>query len=27
VRDLGGPGTPVLVDSPDGTVRATVSAG
>ncbi|MER6165307.1 cytidine deaminase [Streptomyces violaceorubidus] len=27
VRDLGGPGTPVLVASPDGTVRATVSAG
>ncbi|CAM5256278.1 Cytidine deaminase OS=Streptomyces tendae OX=1932 GN=GUR47_09710 PE=4 SV=1 [Streptomyces tendae] len=27
VRDLGGPGTPVLVAAPDGTVRATVSAG
>ncbi|PPS86681.1 cytidine deaminase [Streptomyces sp. MH60] len=27
VRDLGGPRTPVLVASPDGTVRATVSAG
>ncbi|MFA3872541.1 cytidine deaminase [Streptomyces sp. MMCC 100] len=27
VRDLGGPGTPVLVAGPDGTVRATVSAG
>ncbi|MEU1869325.1 cytidine deaminase [Streptomyces sp. NPDC048376] len=27
VRDLGGPATPVLVASPDGTVRATVSAG
>ncbi|MFI1754565.1 cytidine deaminase [Streptomyces sp. NPDC020571] len=27
VRDLGGPQTPVLVASPDGTVRATVSAG
>ncbi|GHI95782.1 cytidine deaminase [Streptomyces olivaceus] len=26
VRDLGGPGTPVLVASPDGTVRASVSA-
>ncbi|MFG3245411.1 cytidine deaminase [Streptomyces sp. NPDC048187] len=27
VRDLGGPGTPVLVAGPDGTVRAAVSAG
>ncbi|CAM5413717.1 cytidine deaminase [Streptomyces aurantiogriseus] len=27
VRDLGGAGTPVLVASPDGTVRLTVSAG
>ncbi|MER6342933.1 cytidine deaminase [Streptomyces sp. NPDC001595] len=27
VRDLGGPGTPVLVAAPDGTVRATVTAG
>ncbi|MER5182143.1 cytidine deaminase [Streptomyces sp. NPDC002896] len=27
VRDLGGAGTPVLVAGPDGTVRATVSAG
>ncbi|MEW2446366.1 cytidine deaminase [Streptomyces parvulus] len=27
VRDLGGPATPVLVAAPDGTVRATVSAG
>ncbi|MFD9390629.1 cytidine deaminase [Streptomyces sp. NPDC060000] len=27
VRDLGGPGTPVLVAAPDGTVRLTVSAG
>ncbi|MDQ1045438.1 cytidine deaminase [Streptomyces sp. V4I2] len=27
VRDLGGPQTPVLVAGPDGTVRATVSAG
>ncbi|MEU3899687.1 cytidine deaminase [Streptomyces sp. NPDC045251] len=27
VRDLGGPGTPVLVAAPDGTVRETVSAG
>ncbi|WP_217170029.1 cytidine deaminase [Streptomyces sp. AC512_CC834] len=27
VRDLGGPGTPVLVAGPDGTVRETVSAG
>ncbi|MEU8734604.1 cytidine deaminase [Streptomyces tendae] len=27
VRDLGGAGTPVLVAAPDGTVRATVSAG
>ncbi|CAL9450973.1 hypothetical protein SUDANB150_05183 [Streptomyces sp. enrichment culture] len=27
VRDLGGPETPVLVAGPDGTVRATVSAG
>ncbi|MFD5965805.1 cytidine deaminase [Streptomyces sp. NPDC060311] len=27
VRDLGGPQTPVLVASPDGTVRETVSAG
>ncbi|AKZ55636.1 hypothetical protein SAM23877_2587 [Streptomyces ambofaciens ATCC 23877] len=27
VRDLGGPGTPVLVAAPDGTVRDTVSAG
>ena len=27
VRDLGGPGTPVLVAGPDGTVRATVTAG
>lgn len=27
VRDLGGPDTPVLVASPDGTVRLTVSAG
>ncbi|MFJ8104693.1 cytidine deaminase [Streptomyces sp. NPDC096132] len=26
VRDLGGPGTPVLVAAPDGTVRATVTA-
>jgi hypothetical protein len=27
VRDLGGPETPVLVASPDGTLRETVSAG
>ncbi|WP_336323883.1 cytidine deaminase [Streptomyces lavendofoliae] len=27
VRDLGGPGTPVLVAGPDGELRATVSAG
>jgi hypothetical protein len=27
VGDLGGPATPVLVAAPDGTVRATVSAG
>jgi hypothetical protein len=27
VRDLGGPGTPVLVAGPDGVVRETVSAG
>ncbi|MFF5185089.1 cytidine deaminase [Streptomyces sp. NPDC000345] len=27
VRDLGGPGTSVLVASPDGTVRLTLSAG
>ncbi|GCB49519.1 cytidine deaminase [Streptomyces sp. NL15-2K] len=27
VRDLGGPETPVLLASPDGTVRLTVSAG
>ncbi|MFH8799632.1 cytidine deaminase [Streptomyces sp. NPDC017936] len=27
VADLGGPGTPVLVAAPDGTVRLTVSAG
>ncbi|MFC7893521.1 cytidine deaminase [Streptomyces sp. NPDC057381] len=27
VRDLGGPGTPVLVAAPDGTVRETVAAG
>jgi hypothetical protein len=27
VRDLGGPGTPVLVASPDGSVRLTVHAG
>ncbi|KDN74050.1 cytidine deaminase [Streptomyces olindensis] len=27
VRDLGGAGTPVLVAGPDGTVRATVTAG
>ncbi|EGX56359.1 hypothetical protein SZN_28218 [Streptomyces zinciresistens K42] len=27
VRDLGGPGTPVLVAAPDGTVRARVTAG
>ncbi|MCX5037926.1 cytidine deaminase [Streptomyces coelicoflavus] len=27
VRDLGGAGTPVLVASPDGSVRETVSAG
>ncbi|KUL20810.1 cytidine deaminase [Streptomyces regalis] len=27
VRDLGGPGTPVLVAGPDGAVRSTVSAG
>ncbi|MFE2047033.1 cytidine deaminase [Streptomyces sp. NPDC059459] len=27
VSDLGGPGTPVLVAAPDGTVRDTVSAG
>ncbi|KOG40800.1 cytidine deaminase [Streptomyces resistomycificus] len=27
VRDLGGPGTPVLVAGPDGAVRETVSAG
>ncbi|MEU0738039.1 cytidine deaminase [Streptomyces sp. NPDC006134] len=27
VRDLGGPGTPVLVAAPDGTVRAAVDAG
>ncbi|MFC7816646.1 MULTISPECIES: cytidine deaminase [unclassified Streptomyces] len=27
VRDLGGPGTPVLVAAPDGTVRETVVAG
>ncbi|MFB8754779.1 cytidine deaminase [Streptomyces sp. NPDC059852] len=26
VRDLGGPGTPVLVAGPDGTVRTTVQA-
>ncbi|MGP3979916.1 cytidine deaminase [Streptomyces sp. KR80] len=27
VRDLGGPDTPVLLAAPDGTLRATVSAG
>jgi hypothetical protein len=27
VRDLGGPGTPVLVAGPDGTLRVTVTAG
>ncbi|MFF1272950.1 cytidine deaminase [Streptomyces marokkonensis] len=27
VRDLGGPGTPVLVAGPDGTVRETLTAG
>ncbi|MEW2508882.1 cytidine deaminase [Streptomyces sp. NPDC046870] len=27
VADLGGPGTPVLLASPDGSVRVTVSAG
>ncbi|NJP51608.1 cytidine deaminase [Streptomyces sp. SBST2-5] len=27
VRDLGGPGTPVLVAGPDGTVRQTLTAG
>ncbi|RDG38030.1 cytidine deaminase [Streptomyces corynorhini] len=27
VRDLGGPGTPVLVAGPDGTLTATVTAG
>ncbi|KUO13992.1 cytidine deaminase [Streptomyces sp. DSM 15324] len=27
VRDLGGPGTPVLLAAPDGSVRSTVSAG
>ncbi|RXS63328.1 cytidine deaminase [Streptomyces sioyaensis] len=27
VRDLGGPGTPVLVAGPDGTLRSTVPAG
>jgi hypothetical protein len=27
VRDLGGPGTPVLLAGPDGTVRATLTAG
>lgn len=27
VRDLGGPGTPVLLAGPDGAVRLTVSAG
>ncbi|GAA3853917.1 cytidine deaminase [Streptomyces sp. NPDC003631] len=27
VRDLGGPGTPVLVASPDGVLRHTVTAG
>lgn len=27
VRDLGGPATPVLLAGPDGTVRATVTAG
>ncbi|MFJ1971262.1 cytidine deaminase [Streptomyces sp. NPDC087903] len=27
VRDLGGPGTPVLVAAPDGTVRLTLTAG
>ncbi|WDF37992.1 cytidine deaminase [Streptomyces sp. T12] len=27
VRDLGGPGTPVLVAGPDGALRATVTAG
>ncbi|MEV0025568.1 cytidine deaminase [Streptomyces atroolivaceus] len=27
VRDLGGPGTPVLLAGPDGTLRATVTAG
>jgi hypothetical protein len=27
VRDLGGPGTPVLLAAPDGSVRATVTAG
>ncbi|MCZ9338967.1 cytidine deaminase, partial [Streptomyces sp. TRM76130] len=27
VRDLGGPGTPVLVAGPDGEVRETVTAG
>ncbi|WP_069812051.1 cytidine deaminase [Streptomyces sp. TP-A0874] len=27
VRDLGGPGTPVLLAGPDGTLRSTVTAG
>ncbi|WP_371671618.1 cytidine deaminase [Streptomyces sp. NBC_00289] len=27
VRDLGGPGTPVLLAAPDGTVRLTLTAG
>ncbi|MCX4551180.1 cytidine deaminase [Streptomyces sp. NBC_01387] len=27
VRDLGGPGTPVLLAGPDGTLRASVTAG
>ncbi|MET8678570.1 cytidine deaminase [Streptomyces sp. NPDC004647] len=27
VRDLGGPGTPVLLAAPDGTLRASVAAG
>ena len=27
VRDLGGPGTPVILAGPDGTVRTTVTAG
>ena len=27
VRDLGGPGTPILLAGPEGTVRTTVTAG